>query len=193
MEKYPPTKIWFIGKQKTDKKVSISPKFPRLLPRHLLVTDCHRIKTMDRSCFWEAPQYFNLRLPCWALSNPSNIRRGAKVSCKLPILIWRGIDGWTLGLARTQNTLLILAYLLIPVSLSLPWLQLLWPALQQAVFPLYPIFTEACSTHYLWEWSSQFSQIIATIRSKLFQRIKIDTSNTFPFRMGIVMLPACKM
>ena len=34
------------------------------------------------------------------LSNPSNIRRGAKVSCKLPILIWRGIDGWTLGLAR---------------------------------------------------------------------------------------------
>ena len=100
MEKYPPTKIWFIGKQKTDKKVSISPKFPRLLPRHLLVTDCHKVKTMDWSCFWEAPQYFNLRLPCWALSNPSNIRRGAKVSCKLPILIWRGIDGWTLGLAR---------------------------------------------------------------------------------------------
>ena len=127
------------------------------------------------------------------LSNPSNIRRGAKVSCKLPILIWRGIDGWTLGLARTQSTLLILAYLLIPVSLSLPWLQLLWPALQQAVFPLCPIFTEACSTHYLWEWSSQFSQIIATIRSKLFQRIKIDTLNTFPLRMGIVMLPACKM
>ena len=190
MEKYPPTKIWFIGKQKTDKKVSISPKFPRLLPRHLLVTDSHQIKTMDRSCLWEASHNSNRRLPCWA-TRP--IRRGAKVSCKLPILIWRGIDGWTLGLARTQSTLLILAYLLIPVSLSLPWLQLLWPALQQAVFPFCPIFTEACSTHYLWEWSSQFSQIIATIRSKLFQRIKIDTLSTFPLRMGIVMLPACKM
>ena len=126
------------------------------------------------------------------LSNPSNIRRGAKVSCKLPILIWRGIDGWTLGLAR-HRALYWSCLISLSLSPSLPWLQLLWPALQQVVFPLYPIFTEACSTHYLWEWSSQFSQIIATIRSKLFQRIKIDTLNTFPFRMGIVMLPACKM
>lgn len=147
MEKYPPTKIWFIGKQKTDKKVSIFPKFPRLLPRHLLVTDCHQIRTMDRSCLWEASHNSNRRLPCWA-TRP--IRRGAKVSCKLPILIWRGIDGWTLGLARAQSTLLILAYLLIPVSLSLPWLQLLWQHYSKQCFPCTP-YLQRLAQHIVYE------------------------------------------
>ena len=55
-----------LANKKLTKKVSIYPKFPRLLPRHLLVTDSHQIKTMDRSCLWEASHNSNRRLPCWA-------------------------------------------------------------------------------------------------------------------------------